>query len=617
METQQGSAGGQRHLAAIVAADVAGYSRLVERDEAGTVARLKAIRREIVEPLVERHGGRIANLAGDGAIAEFPSVVEAVEATMAIQAAMAKREAALPEPERVRFRIGVNLGDVIAEDGDLLGNGVNVAARLEQLCPPGEVLISGTAFDQVEDRLPFGFEYRGEQRVKNIDKPVRVYRVLTGGTSARWRWRRLARPTALTASVMLLLALGGTGAWLWAGGDRAAAAEPAVAVLPFANMSGDPGQDYFSDGLTEDIITELARYQELLVIARNSTFQFKGQAADVREVGRRLGADYVLEGSVRRDSSRIRITAQLIDAESGTHLWAQRWDRPATDLFAVQDEIATALAGTLVPHLRVAEERRVRTKPPKTLGAYDLTRRCIEAKHVFMRESNLQARELCRQALELDPGYALAWTYLGGSEVMDYWFNLTGTASLDAALVSLRRAAALDPMLPITYQVLSQAYMAKGQWDEMLAAARKGVELGPSDAENWILLADALGNYGLYAEGVKAAERAIRLNPLPPNYYPGIISYQLYMLGEHERALSFSGPCAELELPHAACLIVHPVLLYHIGHVEAAKAALPKLQRYYPDMTWKFAIDVWAKTRDPAFSAKLRADLLALGVEVS
>jgi TolB-like protein len=555
---------------------------------------------------------------GDGAMVEFGSVVDAVATAVELQKDVAVRQTEVPHERRIVFRIGINLGDVVVEGDDLFGDAVNVAARLEQLCEPGGVAVSGTAYDHLQGRLNLPLEYTGEQRVKNISRPVRVYRVApTGVLRSRRRWSQRTVPLALV--LVLVLAIGALGAKWWYDRERnpALSAEPSIAVLPFDNMSGDPSQDYFGDGLAEDIITELARNRDLLVIARNSTFQFKAKAADLREVGQHLGAAYVLDGSARLDEGRLRVTAQLVETAGGTHVWAERWDRPVIDLFAVQDEITTAIAGTLLPHLRAAEERRIRAKPPASLVAYDLTRQCIEAKHIFTRESSLRARDLCRRATEIDPKYALAWTYWGYALVMDFWGNLTGTATLatiDEALEYLRRAVGLDPTHPFTYQGLSQAYMAKGQWDDMLAAGRKAVELGPSDAENLILLADAFGVYGKYDEGVAAAWRAFRHNPLAPPYYVGIVSYQLYMTGAYERLLELTRPCADLDPGNMYCVPFMSLALLHLGKAEEARANLPRLQEKFPGMSYDYFVNTLLHTRDPELQRRVREDFHTLNV---
>jgi TolB-like protein/class 3 adenylate cyclase len=382
-----------RRLAAILAADVVGYSRLIERDEAGTLERLKAHRKSFIEPLVAEHRGRIVKLMGDGALCEFGSVVDAVQCAVLIQQGMAEREAGTPEDQRIRFRIGINLGDVILEDGDLYGDGVNIAARLEGLAEPGGILISGTAYDQIEGKLPLALAFAGEQRVKNIERSVRTYRIDLAG-SPKARLLAAARPRrtptlAIAAAVTLLVAaLGAGGAW-WSWGrsitasptpEAAQPLEPlpannaSLAVLPFTNMSGDDKQERLADGLTEDLITELARYRWLSVIARQSSFAYKGKARDVREIARELGVRYLLEGSLQTDPERVRVTAQLIDATTGAHVWSEHYDRPVGEFFDLRDEITQQIAGTLTGHLGplVTDTAEVaRSKPPESLEAYD------------------------------------------------------------------------------------------------------------------------------------------------------------------------------------------------------------------------------------------------------
>ena len=369
----------ERRLAAVLAADMVGYSRLMERDEQGTLERLKARRRELVGPLVAAHRGRIVKLMGDGALVEFASVVDAVACAVAVQGGMAEREAGVPEAERIRFRIGVNLGDVIVEGTDLLGDGVNVAARLEQLAEPDGVVISGTAFDQLRGGFGWTFAPLGEQHLKNIERPVRVYRMVLGGG---------ARPPERPALPLP---------------DK-----PSLAVLPFDNLSGDPEQGYFADGIVEDITTALARVSGLFVIARNSSFAYRDKAIDVRQIGRELGVRYVLEGSVRKAGERVRITGQLIDAQSGAHLWAERFDGTLADVFDLQDRVAEGVAGAIEPTLRGAEIERARRKPTGSLDAYDLYLRAIPHLLTLTAEDNREALRLLEQALALDPNYAVA-----------------------------------------------------------------------------------------------------------------------------------------------------------------------------------------------------------------
>ena len=371
-----------RRLAAILAADVAGYSRLMGVDEEGTLERLKALRRELLDPKIAVHNGRIVKTTGDGMLVEFASVVDAVRCAVSVQQAMPERNSDVAPDSRIELRIGINLGDVIVEGEDLYGDGVNIAARIEALADPGGVFVSNTVHDHVRDRLPFIFEDLGEQQVKNIARPVRVYRV---------RDVRAAESTPAHSPPALALP------------DK-----PSIAVLPFQNMSGDPEQEYFADGMVEEIITALSRIRWLFVIARNSTFTYKGQAVDVKQVGRELGVRYVLEGSVRKGGNRVRITAQLIDATSGTHLWADRFDGSLEDVFELQDEVATSVAGVIEPTLEAAEIRRASARPTNDLSAYDLYLRALPHVATYQWDHTVEALDLLQRAIERDPNFASA-----------------------------------------------------------------------------------------------------------------------------------------------------------------------------------------------------------------
>src|SRR5438874_1893607 len=376
-----------RRLTAILAADVAGYSRLMGADEEGTHERLKAHRRDLVDPKIAEHNGRIVKTTGDGMLVEFPSVVDAVRCAVGVQRGMAEQNEAIPPEKRIEFRVGINLGDVIAEGEDIFGDGVNVAARLEALAEPGGVFISNTVYDHVRDRLSFGFEDLGEQSVKNIARPVRVYRVRENPASPA-KGPGPASPQPLPVP------------------DK-----PSIAVLPFANMSGDPEQEYFADGMVEEIITALSRVRWFFVIARNSSFTYKGQAIDVKQVGRELGVRYVLQGSVRKAGTRVRITGQLIDALSGTHLWADRFDGALDDVFELQDKIALSVAGVIEPALQAAEMRRSAARPTTDLSAYDLYLHALAIFYPNTKYRILKALGLFEQAITIDRHYgpALSW----------------------------------------------------------------------------------------------------------------------------------------------------------------------------------------------------------------
>ena len=375
----------ERRLAAILAADVAGYSRLMERDEAGTLARLRTLRHDMIDPKIAAHKGRIVKTTGDGILAEFPSVVEAVACAVAMQRGMAAGNAATDEHERIEYRIGINSGDVIVEDGDIHGDGVNIAARLEGIAEPGGICVSAIVHDQVQGRLECAFEDTGEQSLKNITRPVRVYRV----------GPRPSRPHAGETPALQ-------------SGALPLPDKPSIAVLPFQNMSGDPEQEYFADGMVEEIITALSRIRWLFVIARNSTFTYKGQAIDVKRVGRDLGVRYVLEGSVRKGGGRVRITAQVIEAETGAHLWADRFDGSLEDVFELQEQVAISVAGVIEPALKAAESARSAHRPTTDLTAYDLYLRAYAMYWVSHPRQVREALALLEEAIARDPRYGPA-----------------------------------------------------------------------------------------------------------------------------------------------------------------------------------------------------------------
>ena len=475
----------ERRLAAILCADVAGYSRLMGADEEATHAALKAHRRELIDPLIATHQGRIVKTTGDGLLIEFPSVVDAVRCAVVFQQGMESRDGNLPEERRIRFRIGINVGDVIVEDGDIFGDGVNVAARLEALAEPGTICVSAVVKDQIGDKLPVGFTDLGAHAVKNIARPVHVFRI-----EAR---AEAERPT---------LALP----------DR-----PSIAVLPFQNMSGDPEQEYFADGMVEDIITGLSRIRWLFVIARNSSFIYKNRAVEVKQVGRELGVRYVLEGSVRRAGNRVRITGQLIDASTGAHLWAERYDRPLDDIFAVQDEITVAVVAALEPSLRLAEIERVKRKRPDNLGAYDLVLRALPSVIGVAAHEASAALPLLERALELEPDYALAHALAGWAFQQRFITEGNQAKDREAGVRHMRAAIALGGDDATTLALAGFTLAAVGGDD---AAARDALDraLGLSPSNIFALGYGAIF-YATRDEAARAidwAERALRLSPFDP-----------------------------------------------------------------------------------------------------
>jgi TolB-like protein/Flp pilus assembly protein TadD len=480
----------QRRLAAILAADVVGYSRLMGQDEAGTLAELKALRVELIDPKVVEHAGRIFKTTGDGLLAEFPSVVNAVSCAVEIQRAIQLRNEGLPEEKAIRLRIGINLGDVIVENDDMFGDGVNVAARIESIASPGEIAISGTVRDHIGNRLDVQFDAIGEQTLKNIDQPVRVYRVRMGSSPAK---AALALPD-----------------------------KPSIAVLPFQNMSGDAEQEYFADGVVEEIITALSRFRQLFVIARNSSFTYKGRAVDVKQVGRELGIRYVLEGSVRKSGSRVRITGQLIDAASGGHLWADRFEGNLDDIFDLQDHVTASVVGAIAPKLEQAEIERSNRKRTENLDAYDYYLRGLAAFNQWTKETNYEAETLFYKAIELDPLFAAAH----GMAVRCYSQRKTGGWIINrdreiAETIRLaRRASELgkDDALALSTAGIGLSFVV-GNLDDGQALINRALALNPNLATTWLFSGWARIWSGDPDGAVERLTHALRLSPQDPQVF--------------------------------------------------------------------------------------------------
>jgi adenylate cyclase len=479
----------ERRLAAIFAADVAGYSRLMSQDEVGTLRAL-TYNREIIDRLITEHGGRIANTAGDSVLAEFPSAVDAVQCAVAVQETLAQADRNSPTEHRLKFRIGVHVGDVMIRGGDLLGDGVNVAARLESLADPGGICLSEAAYGYVRKALPLAFADLGPQKVKNIEEPIRAY-VLKAPLSA---------PAGIEQSKPLSLP------------DK-----PSIAVLPFNNMSPDPEQEFFADGMTEDVITGLSRLKWLFVIARNSTFIYRGKAVDVRQVARELGVRYVLEGSVRASGKRIRITGQLIDAETGKHIWAERYDRQLEDIFAVQDEITENVVAAIEPHLYVEESLRFTSQPPESVATWGLVVRALTLINKADRRANQEAQALLNSAIGREPSYARAHAILAWAK---WWegFNKwppEGRAVLykDAEEVAAR-ALTLDPDEPWARLTLGLTLSGSGYHDRALEQFRAALDAHPNWALGRTMYGLALVRAGHFGEAVSETDHALRMSPL-------------------------------------------------------------------------------------------------------
>ena len=482
----------QRRLAAILAADVAGYSRLMGVDEEGTLAALKELRRDLADPKIKEHRGRIVKTTGDGLLVEFASVVDAVRCAVEVQREMASRNARVPEDTRIQFRIGINLGDIIKDGRDIYGDGVNVAARLEALAEPGGICVNRVVRDQVRDKLDFGFEDAGEQRVKNIARPLRVYHVRPG---------QLADEEMSAAQPPLALP------------DK-----PSLAVLPFTNMSGDPEQEFVSDGIAEDVISALSHYPSLFVIARNSTFTYKGRAVDVKQVGRELGVRYVLEGGVRKAGNRIRVTAQLIEAETGNHVWANRYDRDLADIFAVQDEITHALTTALTPAIADAELRRAIRKPPESLDAWAAYQRGLWHLSKANSEDDTIAQNFFRQAIDLDPTFAPGYSALALAQLQAaaIYQKLSLAEAQSSAEALARRAVSLDGADAEARSCLGWALQARGELDGALVEIERALAMSPNLAvAHWQRGATLIFS-GQPMKGLDALETCIRLDPRDP-----------------------------------------------------------------------------------------------------
>ncbi len=516
--------GMQRRLSAILAADIVGYSRLVRADEDGTIAAVNTLRRDVIEPLLATHNGRVVKLMGDGILVEFASVVDAVRAALEVQEAVTAQVADMPEDRRLRFRIGVNLGDVVIDGDDIHGDGVNIAARLEALAAPGGICISGAVHDQVKKRVPQTFTDMGEQTVKNIDEPVRV-----------WQWasetlpETAGSPAAPTSAPSLP--------------DR-----PSIAVLPFANMSGDPDQDYFADGIAEDIITALSRARWLFVIARNSSFSYKGRNVDVKVVGRELGVRYVLEGSVRKAMSRVRITGQLIEAATSLHLWADRFDGEMADIFDLQDQVTSSVVGAISPRLEEAEMERARLKPTEDLDAYDFYLRGLDAFHRYTPSGNAEASEMFGHAIEHDPDYAAAYGFAARCFAQRMGFGWMDDPEREAveAMALARKAVRLGRNDAIALANAGFVLALFGAVDEGSAQIEKALTINPNLATAWHVGAVAAVFRGDTGMCLEHASRAIRLSPQDPQEFAmhAMSGLAHFLAGRVDEAVS----CAERAL---------------------------------------------------------------------
>ena len=562
----------ERRLAAILAADIVGYSRLMRADEEGTLARLKALRAELFDPQVAEHRGRIVKTTGDGALVEFASAVDAVRGAVAVQAGLAEREAGTPGDAAMTLRIGINLGDIIFEDGDIYGDGVNLAARLEGLAELGGVCIAANVHEQVRHKLDLTIEDMGDRPVKNIAEPVRVYRVV---------------PEAAPSGAQ----------------DLPLPEKPSIAVLTFDNMSGDPEQEYLADGISEDLITALSKIRWFFVIARNSTFTYKGQAVDVTQIARDLGVRYVLEGSVRKSGSRVRITAQLIDATTGRHVWAERYDRELADIFELQDEMTQTIVAAVEPELGAVERDRALSKPPENLDAWETYQRGLWHLWRLDREDNAKAPHLLRRAHELDPGFAAAYAH----EAYSHYINvIMGWAedpdqTLAVGMAAAKKALALDDRDAVAYFAAGRVHMMLGEHDASIAALETSSTLNPSFAQAYHGLGFVLLLAGRLDDAINSFHQAERLSPRDPLLWAFTVTHGLACILSHDYETAIHCARRTIQIPRASGYWPHAVLaaaMANLGQVEDARTAITAALREMPDLSLAYLIHT-LPTKEP------------------
>jgi adenylate cyclase len=596
--------GFKRKLTAILSADVKGYSRLMGADEEKTVRTLTTYR-EVISTLVIDHNGRVVDSPGDNILAEFASVVDALRCAWDVQQEIKYRNADLSENRRMNFRIGINLGDVIEEKDRIYGDGVNIAARLEALAEEGGICISGTAYDQVKNKLPFKYEYDGEQTVKNIKEPVRVYSVLMNPETAgiviadnkvrRKPWRMLA----LLAMIVLIVVAGGfIGLNLYqrhaekidsASSDKITFTlpdKPSIAVLPFENLSGDPEQEYFSDGITEDIITDLSKISGLFVIARHSAFTYKGKAIKIAEVGRELGVRHILEGSVRKSNGRVRITAQLVDATTEGHLWAERYDRDLKDIFALQDEVTQKIVSTLAIKLTEDERKRLVRKYTDNMQAYDFYLQGVEYQNRFTKEANIQARQMFERAIDQDPGFAIAYTALGFTYFHDWTFGWsTDTQSLDHAFELAQKTLDLEDSLPLGRHLLGKVYLWKKQYEKAITELEKAITLSPNYADHLVGLGYILNFAGRPKESIGLVKKAMRLNPIYPAFYLWELGHAYFLTDRYEEATETLNRILDRNLDFMPAHLLLAASYSKLEREEEAQAEVAEVEKLSPQVS--------------------------------
>jgi adenylate cyclase len=619
----------KRKLTAILNADVKGYSRLMGEDEKGTVRTLNAYK-EVMTGLIQHHHGRVVDAPGDNVLAEFSSVVDAVECAVEIQKELKARNAELPENRRMEFRIGVNLGDVIEDGEQILGDGVNIAARLESLSEAGGICISGTAFDHVRNKLDLGYEYLGEQTVKNIALPVRVYKVLMEPEAAgKVIGEKKVRPRGLQKSVIalvvILIMVAATFA-IWrlyfrptppagvASKEKMALPipdKPSVAVLPFVNMSGDPKKDYLSDGITEEIINALSKISDIFVIASNSTFTYKGKSVKVQQVAEEMGVRYVVEGSVQWSGDRVRITAQLVDVTTGYHVFSERYDRELKDVFALQDDITMKIVTAMQVKLTYGEQVRMMAKGTKNLEAYLKLMQAFEYRHIMTKEAKATYQQLAEEAIALDPGCALGYSFLASSIGQQAFLGVykNPQEALARAMDLAQKAVSIDDSLAQPHITLGFIYiMYKRDFEKGIAEAERAVALEPNSSEAYTQLAINLLWAGRPEEAIPFFKKAIRLSPIPPNRCLTQMANAYANLGQYEEAIAIYEKIIKKEPDQVLAHLWLAVTLMLAGKEDKAREEAAEVMRLDP----KFSVERYAKSRPLKYQADIDREVDAM-----
>ena len=580
----------ERRLAAVLAADVVGYSRLMEVDEAGTLARLKTVRLEVIDPAITKCKGQIIKTTGDGMLVEFQSVTEALRCAVDFQERMARRNRDMPASRVLLYRIGINLGDVIVEENDIFGDGVNVASRLESIAEPGGICISAAVRDQVGDRVDVGYVDLGEQHVKNINRAIHVFKVLLSGHA----------PGGSAAIVGARVA------------PQASARKPSIAVLPFINMSGDSEQEFFADGLTEDIITELSRFRELLVISRNAVFVHKGKPVKAQEIAREFGVDYVVEGSVRKAADRVRVTVQLIDGATETHIWAERYDRKLEEIFAIQDEVTSAVAATLFGRVEAARHDQVQRKRTESMAAYEYVLTGKVLHHRSNREANAEALRLLDCAIELDPNYAHAHAWkacVTGQQWLHGWCE-DPDATLRSISAELQTALSLDDNDADVHRILAALNLNVNEFDKAVYHQQRALGLNPNSDLIVVQQGELLTWLGRPEEGIEWICRAMRLNPYHPERFWSHLGRAQYTARTYADAIGSFSKLTAPDYAHHAFLAAASAQL---GNRVAADAHAREVLQRQPT----FTVESYLKTlhyRQPSDAEHVRDGLLKAGL---